>query len=150
MAKTNGSPLLQLEETLDLYLGKKAPSLPSNWKEAIVKAAPWITLVLLVLSLPAVLVLFGIGTVLSPFSFLGGANNGLLYILSLVLFAASWVLEALALPGLFKRARKGWNFVFYSTLVSTLSNVLSFNLSSLILGTLIPLYILFQIKSYYK
>lgn len=150
MAKTNGSPLVQLEETLDLYFGKKAPALPSSVKEIIVNFAPWITLIMVVVSLPAVLALLGIGSLLAPFSFMNGANSGFAYMLSLIFLAASVLFEALAIPGLFKKSRQGWNFVFYSTLVGILSNLVNFNLSSLIIGGLISFYFLFQIKSYYK
>lgn len=150
MATSNSSPLAQLEETLDLYFGKKAPALPANVKEVIVKFAPWITLVLVVMSLPAVLALLGIGALLTPLSYLGGANSGFSYMLSLIFLAVSVLLEALSIPGLFKRTKQGWNFVFYSSLVSILSNVVNFNLSSLVIGTLVSFYFLFQIKSYYK
>lgn len=150
MANSNVSPLTQLEETLDLYFGKKAPALPTAWKEVIVKFAPWLTLFFLILSLPALLAVFGIGALLSPFSFLGGANGGVTYLVSMVLLAVSVVLEALAVPGLFKRSKSGWKFIFYSTLVSLLSNVVSFNLGGIVIGGLISFYILFQIKSYYK
>ena len=152
MAKENSnqSPLTQLEENLDLYFGKKAPALPTSAKEAIVNFAPWVTLILIIMSLPAVLAILGIGSILAPFSFLGGANAGFTYMLSLIFLAVSVLFEALAIPGLFKKSKKGWNFVFYSTLVGILSNVVSMNVGNLILGALIPLYILFQIKSYYK
>lgn len=151
MAKTNSSsPLAQLENTLDLYCGQKAPALPTKWKETIVKVAPWITLIFLLLSLPAVLALLGIGALLTPVSYLGGPTFGITYTLSLVFLAITIVLEALSLPGLFKKSKQGWSFVYYSTLVGVISNIVYFNPGGIILGTVIPLYFLFQIKSYYK
>lgn len=152
MAKevSKSSPLSQLEETLDLYFGQKAPALPASWKETLIKVAPWITLVVLIMTLPAVVAVLGIGTLFNSFSYLGGANTGFTYMLSLIFLAASFLLEAVALPGLFKRSKAGWKFVFYSTLVGMISYLVSFNLGGIILGTLLPLYILFQIKSYYK
>ena len=151
MAKTpSASPLAQLETALNIYFGEKAPSLPANWKEFIVKIAPWITLVILLLSLPAVLALLGIGALLTPVSYMGGPTFGMTYTISLVFLAITIILEALALPGLFKKTRQGWNFVFYSTLVSIIGNIIYFNIGGIILGTIIPLYFLFQIRSYYK
>lgn len=147
---SKSSPLVQLEETLDLYFGKKAPALPANVKEAIVNFAPWISLIMVVVSLPSVLAILGIGSLMAPFSFLGGANAGFRYMLSLIFLAISVLFDGLAIPGLFKKAKSGWNFVFYSTLVGVLSNVVSMNLGGIILGALIPLYFLFQVKSYYK
>ncbi len=150
MDKTVPKNLSSLEDTLNTYFGEKAPQLPTNIKEAIVKYAPWITIILLILSLPSVLVLFGIGTLLAPASYLGGVQMGTKYTLSLIILAISLILQALAIPGLMKRTKKGWNMIFYSTLVGIVSNLLSFNIGGLILGTIVPLYFLFQIRSYYK
>lgn len=145
----SGSALGQLEDTLELYLVKKAPALPENIKELLVKLAPWITLILLIISLPAVLFLLGVGTVLMPFAYLGGAAYGTTYTISMVVLAVSLVLEALAIPGLFKRTKSGWNLVFYSSLVSLVSSLIMFNVVSGIISALIGLYILFQIRSHY-
>lgn len=150
LSKKSGSTLKQLDDTLDLYLVQKAPSLPTNIKELIVKISPWLTLIFLVLSLPAVLAILGIGALFTPFSYLGGMNAGLQYTVSMVVLAVTIVLEGLAIPGLFKRSISGWNFLFYSVLVSIISNIVSFNIGGLILGTLVPLYFLYQVKSYYK
>lgn len=150
MAKTTGSPLGQLEDTLDVYFGQKAPALPKGAKDAIVNFAPWITLLLLLLSLPAVLALLGIGAILSPFSYLGGYSAGTTYTISLVLLAISVVLEALAIPGLFKKSKAGWNFVFYSSLVSIVSSLIGMQLFNMVIGAAISFYILFQVRSYYK
>jgi lysylphosphatidylglycerol synthetase-like protein (DUF2156 family) len=144
------SSLNQLEVTLEEYFVKKAPTIPENIKEIIVNFAPWITLVILIITLPAVLFVFGLGTLLAPFSFLGGIQAGFSYTLSMIVLAVSLVLEALAIPGLFKRSKGGWNLVFYASIINAVSNLISFNIVSLIVGTLISWYILFQVKSYYK
>jgi len=142
--------LKSLEETLDLYFGQKAPAMPTNIKELIVNLAPWLTLIFALISLPAILFVFGLGTLLAPFSFLGGVRAGFNYGLSMIVLAISVVLEFLSIPGLFKRARQGWNFVYYSALVYALYNIVSFNVGGLIIGALISFYILFQVKEYYK
>lgn len=145
------SVLRQLEDTFELYLVKKTPySLPANWKELIVKFAPWISLILLIVALPAILAVFGLGTLLMPFSFLGGFHGGFNYILSLVFSLITLVLEALAIPGLFKRSKGGWRFAYYAALVGALENLVTFNLGGLVIGGLLSMYILFQVKSYYK
>lgn len=141
--------LNQLEDTLELYLVKKAPALPTNAKEIIVKFGPWITLILFVLSLPLVLALFGLGAFLAPFSFMGGLSAGFNYTLAMVVLAVTLVLEGLAIPGLFKQQKRAWYLMYYAVLLGALSNLLQINIFSFIIGTLISLYILFQIKSYY-
>ena len=142
--------LTQLNDTLELYLVKKAPSLPENAKETIVKFGPWITLIMIILALPAILAIFGLSAVVMPFSYLGGFHLGLNYTISIIVSAIVLVIEALAIPGLLKRSKSAWNLVYYATLIGAVQNLISFNLGSLVIGTLLSLYILFQIKSYYK
>jgi hypothetical protein len=148
-SSSNEMSLANLENTLDLYLVDKAPAIPTKWKEVLVKFLPWITLVMFILFLPIVLAVLGIGALLLPFSFIGGVGNGMMYTLAVIVLAASLVLEALAIPGLFKQTRRSWNLLFYAALINALYNLLTFNLSGLVIGTLISLYLLFQIKSYY-
>ncbi len=147
-AKT-GSPVAIITNTLDEYLVGKAPALPENWKVSIVKFLPWITLILLIIALPAVLVLFGIGTVLAPFAYLGGMGAGTTYTLTLIVLALSLVLEAVAIPGLFKRSRSAWNLLYYSVLVSFIYNLLNLNILGAVVWTLVYLYFLFQIRKHY-
>jgi hypothetical protein len=141
--------LEQLDNTLQLYFVQKAPALPENWKEVLVKFLPWIVLILLVLALPAVLVFLGLSTVLLPVSFLGGVGTGIGYVLAMVVLIGTLVLEGMAIPGLFKRTRSAWRLLYYSALLSILYNLLTLNLVGFIVGGLLSLYLLFQIKSHY-
>ena len=63
---------------------------------------------------------------------------------------ASMVLMAIALPGLFKRQLSAWKLMFYAVLVTAVYDLVTFSLGGLIIGTGISLYILYQIKSFYK
>ncbi len=142
--------LKQLDHTLEMYLVKKAPVLPTGAKDVIVKFSPWIVLILLILALPAVLALIGLGAIIAPFAFMSGINHGNMFVITTILLSISLVLEAMAIPGLFKREKRSWTLMFYSVLVGAISSLLSFNIFNLIIGTLISLYILYQVKSYYK
>lgn len=143
--------LAKLEETLDLYLVKKAPfQIPKNIKELIVNFGPWLMAIGIVFSLPMILFALGLGTILAPFGILAGAGAGLAGIVGTVILAVSLVLEAMALPGLFKKSEKGWTLVYYATLVNAAHSLITFNLGGLVIGTLVSLYILFQIKELYK
>src|SRR5688500_14577892 len=124
--------LAQLDKNLDLYLVKKAPALPKGAKDAIVQFGPWIVLVLFILTLPVILALLGIGTVLSPFAYMGGAGEGILYTISMIIIAVALVLEAMAIPGLFKRQMRGWTLMYYSVLLSALSNLLNLNIIGMV------------------
>ncbi len=157
MAKSTDlkSVLGQLEDTLDLYLVKKAPfTLPDNVKEIIVSLAPWVTLILMIVAVPSVLLVLGLGAVVAPFTaFLGpgpALSYGINYTIAMLVTAVSIVLELLAIPGLFKRSRKAWNLVFYASLISTVSGILSGGLIGALIGAVIGLYFLFQVRAYYK
>jgi|ERR1700683_2314831 len=133
---------------LDFYLVKKAPiQIPDAGREWIVKFGPWITLVLMVITLPAILFLLGLGTLLSPFGGVGYMEGwGLSAILILIRFG----LRAAALPGLFARKMLGWRLWFYSVLVGLAASLLSiYGIVGGIIGAIIALYILFQIRGLY-
>lgn len=149
---SNKSLIPQLEDMLDLYLVKKAPfQLPANIKELIVKYGPYITLILMILLLPIIIAALGLSAILLPMvGVAAGVTTGISTTINLLFAIAALVLEALALPGLFSRSKVGWNFVFYGTLVSAVSYLVRLDIFSLVVGTLISLYFLFQIRSYYK
>lgn len=138
-----------LEETLDLYFGKKAPALPAGVKDFLVSIAPWLTLISLVVSLPAVLALIGISSFMMPVAYMAYAAGGTVWV-SAAFLVVTIVLQALAIPGLFKRSKQGWNFVFYSALVAVAYNAVSLNLIGGIVGALISFYLLFQLRSHYR
>jgi hypothetical protein len=141
----------QLETILDEYLVKKAPfQIPDNIKEILVQFAPWITLIVLLMALPALLFVLGMGSVVAPFAYLGGVRAGTTLTVAYIFTIVALVLEAIALPGLFNRKRSGWNFVFYASLVSLVEGVVSGNIVSALVGAIIELYVLFQLKEKYQ
>jgi len=134
---------------LDLYLVKKAPfQIPDAAKEFLVKFGPWIAVFFLVLSLPVLLVALGLSAFAAPFLLGPGyaAQFGILTIGTIVNFG----LMIAALPGLFARKMSGWTLVFYGELVMIAAQLLSLNLVSALLGGLIGLYVLFQIRPLYR
>lgn len=142
-------PLAQLEAFLDEYLGRKAPQIPAVWRQRLVTAIPWITLIVFVLSLPAILLILGVGTVFIPGAMMfGGIAGGLGYTVSMIILGASLLLELFALPGLFKHSHSGWRLLYYAALLSFVSNIIYLSIGGII-GGIIGLWILFQIKSYY-
>jgi hypothetical protein len=149
-APHSGNPLAMLEHFFDLYLGRKAPQIPAIWRQRLVTAIPWITLILLILSLPAVLILLGIGTFAIPGAMVfGGIAGGMGYTISVAILAVSLLLELFALPGLFKHSHGGWRLLYYAALLSLISNIIYFSIGEII-GGIIGLWILFQVKSHYN
>ena len=132
---------------LDYYLVKKAPfQLPGEVKEFLVKFGPWIALVMLLLALPGLLLMLGLGTAFMPF---GGAVYSVGFTFASVFLLGQLVLLGLALPGLFKRKMSAWRLIFYSQLVGIVFSVLMGSIVGALIGGLLGLYILFQIRPLY-
>ena len=133
---------------LDFYLVKKAPfQIPEAGKEALVKFAPWIAVIALVLSLPVFYLLFagGVSAFVAAWLLREAGGFGILAIPTIISFG----LLAAALPGLFARKMSGWTLAFYGELVIIVSQLHSGNIFSALIGGLIGLYLLFQIRPLY-
>mgnify|MGYP001577338560 CR=1 FL=1 len=137
-----------LTKFFEEYLVKKAPTLPVQVKSFLVLVAPWLIIISILMALPAVLLLLGINSFLPGLFYyqaVGTAN----FTLVLIIETLALVFNVLALPGLFKKIVSGWNWVYYSVLVQTLASLLSANLVGGIIGLIISMYILFQVRNYY-
>ena len=131
----------------DLFL-KKLPPLPKNARELITKALPWLVLILVLTAIPGTLAALGLGAIATPFWILGGGRN-FIWMIAFLLSLAQIVLMAMALPALFSNGKKGWQFLFYSSLLSLLSSLLFVSLGNLVIVG-ISFYLLYQVKSSYK
>jgi hypothetical protein len=112
-----------------------------------VKFGPWITVVLLILTLPILLFALGLGAIYIPFGGVGYASG--FGILTLFVIVELGLMIA-ALPGLFARKMAGWRLLFYSQLVSIVYNVFRGAVVSGLLFGLLSLYILFQVRTMYR
>lgn len=140
--------LKQLEHSIEAFYSK-APSLPKGLKEFIVKFGPWLMVVGLIVALPAMIAALGLTAFFAPFAFMAKAKMNTFGV-DVVIATVSLVLNAVALPGLFKRSMGGWRLLFYASLLTAFGNIVTLDFSSLIVGTLISWYVLFQVKSYYR
>jgi hypothetical protein len=132
----------------DYYFVRRAPfQIPDAAREWIVTFGPWITIVLLALFLPMLLVAVGIGAALTP---LGGPVYATGFGLIAVLIIANFALMILALPGLFARRASGWNLLFYAELLHIAVSLSNGAIVGGLLGGLIGLYVLFQIRTRYR
>lgn len=147
MADTTQAPK-DLIGFLDFYLVKKAPfQIPENGRELIVKFGPWILLIMLLLSLPLVLFILGIGTALMPF---GGVTYATGFGVAAIFLLVYYVLSIASLPGLFARKKSGWTLAFYGECLSIIHSLLSGSIIGGIIGGLIGLYLLFQVRTKYN
>jgi hypothetical protein len=91
----------------------------------------------------------GLSAVLMPFAVASGAVHpgfGVVPIIVLVELA----LEVLALPGLFARRMSGWRLLFYARLVAIVASLVELAFVSAIVGGVIGLYLLFQVRPLYR
>lgn len=149
----------QLIQTLQPYFTEKAPwQMPEVWRQNIVRYAPWVVLVVFILSLPAVLAIIGLSAFVGVFAPLGGVGFALTYWIAVLALIVQEVLLIASFPGLKNRTISGWNLTFYASLFSLAHGVIDwlsnplFNFGSLIgavIGAAISWYILFQIREYY-
>ena len=155
-SNTETSKLEGLEGFFDTYLRIKSPvQLPTGAKEFIVKYGPWITLIVLVIAAAAIipLTLLALGLTAVSFPFAAAAGYGGHTLMGFVYIAigiVTLVMEAIAIPKLLKRQLGGWKLVYWASLLSALSSLLSLSIISLVLGLIISMFILFLIREYYK
>ncbi len=149
-AKPQGS-MDALEAFFDTYLHKKVPfHLPPHVKELIVKFSPYISLILALIALPIVLAAFGLGLAMTPVFILASASLGMMYYIQVALTGVALVMEIIAFPSLQKRHLSGWKLMYYAALLQAVGNLLAMNLVGLVLGLVISMYFLFQVREYYK
>ncbi len=143
----------EAEVELDKIFGKKAPALPQNGRELIAQILPWLAVVAVIFMVPSLLLAVGLSALLAPFSIIFASFStspsyfGLF--VSAVFSILNIILLCLAIPGLFKRTKTAWNYVFVSQLLAVIQNILMFSIIGLIIGCGLGLYILFQIRPLY-
>jgi hypothetical protein len=138
-----------LEKKLDEFFTTKVWQLPKKVREVLVKIAPYLAILSLVATIPAVLALLGF-SMLTPFYFMKGIHFGLAYSLSLIFLLVGAILAVIIIPGLFKREKRVWKIMFWMSLINAVGAILKMDLGGLIIGTGLSWYVLFQVKEYYK
>lgn len=164
----------KLEMMLDEMLVKKAPfQLPENVKQGLVKILPWLVLLVGALTIIGAWGVFQAATTVDRWASLanelsatygvGNYTNPVmtpLLWLSLIILLVEAVLYFAAYPALEKFQKKGWDILFWVALVNAAQGIVHnaayatayFNVGSILLsllGSLVGLYLLFQIRAYY-
>ncbi len=148
-----------LETWLEPYFTKRAPwQISDKGKLMIVKVAPWLDLILLLLFLPTAILVLTLGSAFSTLVPLGGSQLHFFYYFSVIVLLIQTIIMLIALPGLFKQARQAWQLLFYATLISLIYDLVNWlgdpaAVMGLIwsgLTTVLTLYVLFQIKPHYR
>lgn len=143
---------VELIEALQKWFDK-APALPTNAKDILVRITPIVVLIFGILGIVGALAGLGALTVLAPFSVYGGTRAMVSYgngFIATLIWLGSAVLLLAAFPGTRARKLQGWTFLFWSEVVSLIGSFVAFSFFSGVIGALIGFYLLFQIKSHYK
>ncbi len=129
------------------------PALPTNARDVIVKITPILALIFGILGILGILSVFSAITAFAPVMMMGRLNGvgywGYNY-LSLVLWLFADIVMLTAYSGVRQRKIIGWNRLFWSQIIYFVGSILSYEIISGLIGIAIALYLLFQIKSYYK
>lgn len=134
------SSIADFIETLQQFFDK-FPALPKHWREILVKIVPYFCLIIGIL---------GLLNELNNIRFLFQEFYGM-GILTMICSTISYVLLLIAYPGTKAKNYKGWTFLFWSDVASTLGALLSFtSILSVVIVALIEFYLIFQIRKYYK
>ncbi|MCC7543308.1 hypothetical protein IT415_01200 [bacterium] len=161
MAEAKSKSTGDLITVLEPYFTKQAPfQLPENARKTLVQWLPWINIVVAI---------FGALAALSLLTLLGIANVATAGLVTAVAGPFLWVpffalvaqvvIQFIAFPGLQAKKLSAWKLLFWADILSFVYNLLyGFgypsalfgNILGGLLGLVIGLYLLFQIKSYYK
>lgn len=129
----------RIEAFLKEYLGDKAPPIPENIKYAVVQFLPWVVILMVIYSASFVLNIFRFAAFYSP-------AITVVAILTIIVI----VLRAIAVPQLLKKTEKGWKYLFYSVLVSSVAALFGTSFIIDLVINVALLYVLFQIREEYS
>ncbi|HEX5656504.1 MAG TPA: hypothetical protein VFX59_04880 [Polyangiales bacterium] len=135
--------LPQVELLLEDQLGArgKLPLLGPKFRADYARYTPWVMLLFLPFHFLAVLLVLGVSGVAT----LLGHPSFLAALATVVLFA----LQAMALPGMFARSRRGWSLSLYGLALGTLIQLLRLSMVGLLFHGLF-LWLAFQAKYEYR
>lgn len=148
----------QIDDYLHDFLVERAPELPSNVKETFVKFMPIINMLVIFstvfasfISIYSVVLIQQIATFSSGIFGYGylGQNNALANGLNIAVYGFVLYFLIKAQTGLQPKNYSAWKYLVFAQLINTVIAILSFSLPWLF-GNLITLYVLYQIKTYYK
>lgn len=160
--------LHKLEDMVEGWL-KPVPHLPETWRKWLANNAWWLTLIGVILSIFAIIALFGALSLFTATTSIYGAYAAEVIAethtamwttaiwISLALMVVITVIEALAISPLKKMSKKGWDYMFLALVISVVSSlitaVLNVNIGSLlsaVISAAIGSYILFELRSHFK
>ncbi|MDQ1089624.1 MULTISPECIES: hypothetical protein [unclassified Siphonobacter] len=140
---------LPLEAELEPLFLRKLPPMPFNVKDGFVQVMPWIALINGILGIVRLIKVYSDSYAISY-----GVTTEATF--SLLATAVTSILSLLAFTSLRANRRRGWNFLYFAVLISTvlnlLSGVLDFGIGEILFTLLFStfeLWVLFNIRERY-
>ena len=135
---------------LDELLGSKAPiQIPGKVRYLMAKFGHWLVMAMMVLVLPGQLISVGMRAAMLPFASMAGSDSSLKLAFALAMLLFLIVILIMALPGLQGRKVIGWQLLVLANGINLVYGVLTGGIFGPVLGALIWLYVLFQLRRYY-
>ena len=135
---------------LDDLLGNRSPiQIPGKVKFLMAKFGHWLVILLMVLVLPGQLIGLGMRAAMLPFASMAGTDSSLQLAFALATLLFLIVIMIMALPGLQTRKVIGWQLLVLADMINLAYGLLTGGVVGPVLGALIGLYVLFQLRRYY-
>ncbi len=132
----------------------KFPHVPENGRKTLASIAPWLALIFGVLGVFAMVTLGFFSLLFSPFILLSGGGAGLLMFVAMAVGLIGSILDLLAFGPLRSRRKKGWNYLFYGSILGAVSTILGVLLGDSSIASLlfavVGLWLLFEIRPQYR
>jgi hypothetical protein len=143
---------LPLEKELEPIFIDKLPAFPENIKDILVQIAPWLALLGAIIGALSFVTVLGAGSFVSFITIGTGAYGGSSWAMwvGLLSLAAVTYFCAMSFKPLQNKERKGWNNMYWLSLISFAMNILSGEIISAVIGAFIGFWILFQVRSRYN
>lgn len=143
--------LTGLMSVLDDLMGSKAPfQIPTRLKTLAVRFGPLLVLGLMILTLPGQLMSLGMRVAVLPFSLIRGDADTFQLTLDLSGNIGLMILMVMALPGLQERRAPGWYYLAFATALNSAAGLASGALVGPVIGGLLSLYVLVQLRRFYR
>ena len=134
----------------DEFLGSRAPiQIPGKVRFLMAKFGHWLVMGLMVLVLPGQLISLGMRAAMLPFASMAGSDSSLKLAFALAMLLFLIVILIMALPGLQSRKVVGWQLLVLANGINLVYGLLTGGIFGPVLGALIWLYVLFQLRRYY-
>ena len=144
--------LADLEKKLAVYFIDRAPSLPKSVKNFLVSAMPVLMVIDIVLLVFALISIVSIGF-RTPWMMMAAAYSprmGFSLLISGTFTVISLIFIFMAYSPISKRKYRGWQLLYYLTIIYLVEQLIVLNLLSFIVGGILSFYTLFQIREYYE